>query len=97
MGTIPGADGRETSQRNGTTPTSDHAADECYLTPSDVARILRVHPRTVLRLAQQDATMPVTRLGPRLIRFEKTAFYRWLARKRPRLAQQSTQVGPPAA
>jgi excisionase family DNA binding protein len=97
MGLTPSADGRETGRRSGTAPTPDHAADLVYLTPDDVARILQVHPRTVLRLAEQDATMPATRLGPRLIRFEKTALYRWLARKRPRLAQQSTQTGPPAA
>jgi len=69
-----------------------------YLTPAEVAAILRVHPRTVLRLAQQDATMPATRVGAKLVRFEKAALERWLARKRPRLAQRSTQeVGHVAA
>ena len=63
-----------------------------YLTPAEVGAILRVHPRTVLRLAQQDATMPATRLGTKLVRFEKAALDRWLARKRPRLAQGSTQA-----
>ena len=63
-----------------------------YLTPAEVGAILRVHPRTVLRMAQQDATMPATRLGTKLVRFEKAALDRWLARKRPRLAQGSTQA-----
>ncbi len=97
MGTTPGAGGRETGRRYRAAPTSDHAPEAVYLTPDDVARLLQVHPRTVLRLAQQDATMPVTRLGTRLIRFETTALHRWLARKGPRLAQRSTQSGPPAA
>jgi len=63
-----------------------------YLTPAEVAAILRVHPRTVLRLAEQDATMPAIKLGTRLVRFEKAALDRWLARKRPRLAQSPTQA-----
>lgn len=63
-----------------------------YLTPAEVAEILKVHPRTVLRLAQQDPTMPATRIGTRLVRFEKAALERWLARKRPRLAQGPTQA-----
>jgi excisionase family DNA binding protein len=49
-----------------------------YLTPAEVAEILKVHPRTVLRLAQQDATMPATRIGTRLVRFEKAALERWV-------------------
>ena len=63
-----------------------------YLTPQQVANMLQVDERTVLRWAQQDASMPVTRIG-RVIRFEKAALDRWLARKRPRLAQGSAQAG----
>jgi len=63
-----------------------------YLTPAEVGAILRVHPRTVLRLVQQDATMPAIKLGTRLVRFEKAALDRWLARKGPRLAQSPTQT-----
>ena len=62
-----------------------------YLTPKQVADMLQVDERTVLRWAQQDAYMPATRIG-RVIRFEKTALERWLARKRPRSAQGSTQT-----
>jgi len=62
-----------------------------YLTPQQVANMLQVDERTVLRWAQQDASMPVTRIG-RVIRFEKAALDRWLARKRARPAQSSTQA-----
>src|SRR5947199_5942224 len=61
-----------------------------YLTPRDVAAMLQVDERTILRWAAQDASMPVTRLG-RVIRFEREPLLRWLARKRPRLAHGSTQ------
>src|SRR5947199_8770846 len=61
-----------------------------YLTPQDVATMLQIDERTVLRWAAQDASMPATRLG-RVIRFEREPLLRWLARKRPRLAHGSTQ------
>jgi len=70
-----------------------------YVTPREVAETLRVDERTVLRWAQQDATMPVTRLGPgrRVVRFERAAFLLWLERKKPRrarhIAQDSPQIG----
>jgi len=55
-----------------------------YLTPQDVAGMLKVNQRTVLRWAAEDASMPTTRLG-RVIRFEEAALFRWLARKRGRI------------
>ena len=61
-----------------------------YLTPRQVADMLQVDERTVLRWAAQDASMPATRIG-RVIRFEREPLLRWLGRKRPRLAQRSTQ------
>jgi len=60
-----------------------------YLTPADVATMLKVHERSVLRWAAADATMPVTRLGGRVVRFERMALLRWLERKQPRLARRS--------
>ena len=45
--------------------------------------MLRVDEKTVLRWAQQDASMPATRLG-RVVRFEREQLLRWLARKQPR-------------
>ena len=59
-----------------------------FLTAEQIADMLQVDERTVLRWAQQDASMPVTRLG-RVVRFEREALLRWLARKQSRLARQS--------
>jgi len=50
--------------------------------------MLQVDERTVLRWAHQDATMPVSRFGGRVVRFERGALLRWLARKKPRGARQ---------
>ena len=61
-----------------------------FLTPQDVAELLQVNERTVLRWAAQDASMPTTRLG-RIVRFEREPLLRWLARKRPRSAQGPAQ------
>src|SRR5712691_777957 len=56
-----------------------------FLTAREVADMLRVDERTVLRWAQHDASMPATRLG-RVVRFEREPLLRWLARKQPRTA-----------
>ena len=61
-----------------------------YLTAKQAADMLKVHERTVVRWAAQDASMPATRIG-RVIRFEREPLLRWLGRKRPRSAQSSTQ------
>jgi excisionase family DNA binding protein len=71
-----------------------------YVTPRQVADMLVVDERTVLRWAQTDATMPVARFGGRVIRFERAALLRWVARKQPRLAQAHgvpAPAAPPAA
>ena len=62
-----------------------------YLTPQQVADALAVHERTVRRWAEEDATMPVTRLG-KVIRFERAALLRWLERKKPRQTRSSAQA-----
>ena len=54
-----------------------------YLTPENVADMLQVDQRTVLRWAAEDARMPTIRIG-RVIRWEQDALFRWLAKKRPR-------------
>ena len=59
-----------------------------FLTAHQIADMLQVDERTVLRWAQRDASMPATRVG-RVVRFEREPFLRWLARKRPRSAQGS--------
>ena len=61
-----------------------------FLTAQQVADMLQVDERTVLRWATQDASMPATRIG-RVIRFETEPLLRWLDRKRPRIAQRSAQ------
>lgn len=67
-----------------------------FLTSQDVASMLQVNERTVLRWAAEDASMPTTRIG-RVIRFEREPLLRWLARKRPRSAQAVAQAGSSAA
>jgi excisionase family DNA binding protein len=71
-----------------------------FLTARQVADMLQVDERTVLRWAQHDASMPATRLG-RVVRFEREPLLRWLARKHPRAARSfvsgPTQRTPSAA
>jgi excisionase family DNA binding protein len=71
-----------------------------FLTARQVADMLQVDERTVLRWAQHDASMPATRLG-RVVRFEREPLLRWLSRKQPRFARPPRQVsmrqGPGAA
>ena len=67
-----------------------------FLTAREVADMLHVDERTVLRWAQHDVSMPATRLG-RVVRFEREPLLRWLARKQPRLARQFAEVTPPGA
>jgi excisionase family DNA binding protein len=57
-----------------------------FLTAQQVADMLQVDERTVLRWAQHDASMPATRLG-RVVRFERGPLLRWLARKSPRASR----------
>jgi excisionase family DNA binding protein len=57
-----------------------------FFTAQQVADMLQVDERTVLRWAQHDASMPATRLG-RVVRFEREPLLRWLARKQPRAAR----------
>ncbi len=68
-----------------------------FLTPQQVAEMLHVNQRTVLRWAQSDASMPATRLGGRVVRFEREPLLRWLARKQPRSARQFAQGSTPGA
>jgi len=64
-----------------------------FLTAQDVADMLQVDERTILRWAQHDASMPATRLG-RVVRFEREPLLRWLARKQPRAARAFAQTSP---
>ena len=62
-----------------------------FLTVQDVAEMLQVDERTILRWAQHDASMPASRLG-RVVRFEREPLLRWLALKRPRVARVGQQL-----
>jgi len=67
------------------------SAQPVYLTPAQVAELLQVNERTVLRWAQQDSSMPAARIG-RVIRFERSALDRWLTRKCPRAGARVAQA-----
>lgn len=69
-------------------PTKSATPLPVYVTPQQVAGMLQVDERTVLRWAQQDVSMPVFRFG-RVVRFERGALLRWLDRKKPRGARQA--------
>ena len=68
-----------------------------YLTPAEVAELLKVSPKTVSRWALADPSMPVTRLG-RTVRFEVEALERWLrAHSRRKTGPGGSQVAVNAA
>lgn len=48
-----------------------------YLTPAEVADLLRVSVKTVYRLAAQEPTMPMLKLGGS-VRFPRERLLRWL-------------------
>jgi excisionase family DNA binding protein len=62
-----------------------------FFTAQQVADMLQVDERTVLRWAQHDASMPAIRLG-RVVRFEREPLLKWLARKQPRAARGLAQA-----
>jgi excisionase family DNA binding protein len=66
------------------------SAEPAYLTPGEVARLLQVSEKTVLRWSLEDATMPVLRRGG-VVRFHRERLEAWLARQEPRSARQVTQ------
>ena len=62
-----------------------------YLTPAEVADMLRVSEKTVYRWSLADASMPVVRLGPggRVVRFPREKLLAWLVRREPRAARRA--------
>ena len=54
-----------------------------YLTAPQVADLLQVDEKTVLRWSLQDASMPVLRRG-RVVRFPRERLLVWLERQEPR-------------
>lgn len=55
-------------------------ADRTLLRPEEVAEILRLSRRTVIRMAR-DGEIPCIRIG-RLVRFERADVERWLRQQR---------------
>ena len=56
---------------------------ECYLTAAQVAEIVQVDQKTILRWSLEDASMPVLRRG-RVVRFPRERLLVWLERQEPR-------------
>lgn len=54
--------------------------EPAYLTVEEVAEILRASPKTVYRLAKDDPTMPMLRLGG-LVRFPRERLLMWLRQR----------------
>jgi len=79
------SDGAESTERSSGASAS---VSPVFLTAREVADMLRVDTRTILRWAQHDASMPATRLG-RVVRFEREPTT--LASSRP--ARQAKGVG----
>ena len=51
---------------------------EVYLTLEEVAKMLQVHAKTVLRLVKADPSMPVIRLSAQTLRFPQARLAQWL-------------------
>jgi excisionase family DNA binding protein len=65
-------------------------AEPVYLTALQVADLLQVDEKTVLRWSLEDASMPVLRRG-RVVRFPRERLLTWLERQEPRTARRSAQ------
>jgi excisionase family DNA binding protein len=65
-------------------------AEPVYLTALQVADLLQVDEKTVLRWSLEDASMPVLRRG-RVVRFPRERLLTWLERQEPRSARRSAQ------
>ena len=62
-------------------------SEPVYLTALQVAELLQVDEKTVLRWSLQDASMPVLRRG-RVVRFPRERLLAWLERQEPRAARR---------
>ncbi len=66
---------------------SEIAPAPIYLTARQVADLVRVAEKTVLRWSLQDTSMPVLRRG-RVVRFPRERLLVWLERQEPRAARR---------
>jgi excisionase family DNA binding protein len=64
------------------------SAEPLYLSASQVAEIIQMDEKTVLRWSLEDASMPVLRRG-RVVRFPRERLLTWLERQEPRGSAQS--------
>lgn len=83
-------------QVNEPVPASDQTAELRYLTALQVADLLQIDEKTVLRWSLQDPSLPVLRRG-RVVRFPRERLFAWLQRQEPRTARRSAryQSSPP--
>lgn len=65
------------------------SAEPAYLTALQVAELLQVDEKTVLRWSLQDASMPVLRRG-RVVRFPRERLLAWLDRQEPRACSRGS-------
>jgi excisionase family DNA binding protein len=65
--------------------------EPAYLTALQVADLLQVDEKTVLRWSLRDASMPVLRRG-RVVRFPRERLLVWLERQEPRIARRPAQA-----
>jgi len=63
------------------------SAEPLYLSASQVAELIQVDEKTVLRWSLEDASMPVLRRG-RVVRFPRERLLAWLERQEPRASAQ---------
>jgi excisionase family DNA binding protein len=63
------------------------STESLYLSASQVAEIIQVDEKTVLRWSLEDASMPVLRRG-RVVRFPRERLLTWLERQEPRASAQ---------
>ena len=69
----------------------ERTSEPAYLTALQVADLLQVDEKTVLRWSLQDSSMPVLRRG-RVVRFPRERLLAWLERQEPRSARRSAQA-----
>lgn len=67
------------------------AEPAAYLTALQVADLLQVDEKTVLRWSLPDASMPVLRRG-RVVRFPRERLLTWPERQEPRKSRRSAQA-----
>lgn len=70
-----------------------------YLTAAGVAELLQLSPKTIYRLAAEDATFPVLRIGG-TVRFPRERLLRWLRDReqgRPQAMRRQVLSSPKSA